>query len=287
VPLGTRLTGTVAVGVVIVDGPIPELMIEDAERTNLVAEVQNGLTWLGSRGAQAVTWIYDFRRVILSVLPDPGDTTLGLKEARWRDPAMVQLGFEASAAGVVAYVESLRADFDANSAYCVFFTRYPLGHFAYTFLDGKHIVMHYDNDGWGPDNIDRVLAHETAHIFGAPDEYATSGCECGGQFGFAKWPNANCQNCAPGGGVPCIMRDNAWAMCRHTSCHLGYDVEVPFVRELREGLAAQAVRNAGLQPRAIGPHGPGAWVWSQSPKGGSLVGACSTVRLLLRTGPIP
>ena len=33
--------------------------------------------------------------------------------------------------------------------------------------------MHLDNDGWGQSNLDSVFAHETGHIFGAPDEYAS------------------------------------------------------------------------------------------------------------------
>jgi hypothetical protein len=33
------------------------------------------------------------------------------------------------------------------------------------------LVVTYDNDGWGIDRMDRVVAHETGHIFGATDEY--------------------------------------------------------------------------------------------------------------------
>jgi hypothetical protein len=88
--------------------------------------------------------------------------------------------------------------------------------------------MHYDNDGWGPNNIDRVFAHETGHIFGAPDEYAASGCNCGGSHGHFGQANGNCENCAPGGGVQCIMRANTWAMCSFTPLHLGYtDADAP------------------------------------------------------------
>jgi hypothetical protein len=83
--------------------------------------------------------------------------------------------------------------------------------------------MHYENDGWGPDNIDRVFAHETGHIFGAPDEYQASGCSCGGSFGFFRKPNINCEGCAPDGGTDCIMRANTWAMCQVTPLHLGFE----------------------------------------------------------------
>lgn len=82
--------------------------------------------------------------------------------------------------------------------------------------------MNYANDGWGPDNIDRVFAHETGHVFNAPDEYAKSGCDCGGEWGYFGTPNLNCANCADGGSVACIMRSNSWAMCKFTPGHYGW-----------------------------------------------------------------
>jgi hypothetical protein len=45
------------------------------------------------------------------------------------------------------------------------------GLFAYASLSGPYVVMTWDNDGWGPDRMDRVAAHETGHTFGATDEY--------------------------------------------------------------------------------------------------------------------
>ena len=116
------------------------------------------------------------------------------REELWRDPAMQSLGYSASFDGVKDYVADLRQDKSAQWAFVAFFTRYPLKHFGYA--GRPRIVMHVDNDGWGKDNIDRVFAHETGHIFGAPDEYASSGCHCGGAYGFYRRPNKNCANCA-------------------------------------------------------------------------------------------
>ena len=64
--------------------------------------------------------------------------------------------------------------YDTDWGYCAFFTKYPVGHFAYAYLGGPYLVMQYAIDGWGPNNIDRVFAHETCHIFNAPDDYAAS-----------------------------------------------------------------------------------------------------------------
>jgi hypothetical protein len=136
---------------------------------------------------------------------------------------MASLGYGAGLSGVQQYIEDVRQNLNTQWSFCGFFTKYPLGWFAYAWIGGPSIVMDFANDGWGPDNIDRVFAHETGHIFGAPDEYASSGCSCGGQWGYFNQPNGNCQNCAPGGGVPCIMRSNDWAMCAWTPAHLGWD----------------------------------------------------------------
>jgi len=222
-PTSARLTGKVAVGLVIVEGPTADLKFSADERTKVVAEVQNGLTWLGSQSSPAgVSWSYDIRILSLSVNPNSNDTSSEQKEARWRDPAMKQLGYGAGLAGVGSFVEDLRTRLKTDWAYCAFFTKYPLGHFAYASIGGPRLVMHYANDGWGPDNLDRVFAHETGHIFRAPDEYAASNCNCGGQWGHFGVPNTNCATCAPNGGVACIMKSNDWAMCPYTSYHLGF-----------------------------------------------------------------
>ena len=279
-----RLTGSVAVGLVIVEGPGTDLLFSDDERIKLFAEVQNGLSWLGSQGSPGgISWVFDIKVVTLTVAPDPNDDTREKKEARWRDPAIAQLGFPSGLAGVRAYVEKLRDTHDTDWAYCAFFTKYPLGHFAYA--GRPRVVMHYDNDNWGPDNIDRVFAHETGHIFGAPDEYASSGCNCFGQFGICQKPNGNCANCAPGGGVACIMRSNSFAICGFTPFHLGFNINttVPHVLGMPKGAAEHLIRDVCLKPKLLGETGDTATVWKQFPNGGSTLARGGTVTLLFIT----
>jgi len=43
--------------------------------------------------------------------------------------------------------------------------------FAYAYINGPFMVVTYDNDDWGIDRMDLVVAHEVGHIFGATDEY--------------------------------------------------------------------------------------------------------------------
>lgn len=241
-PTSAYLEGTVSVGVVIVEGPTAALQFTAAERTKIVAEVQNGLSFFASTNPFAgLTFFYDIRFVRLTVAADPSAADL---EGRWRDPAMAALGFPASWAGVSQYVESLRTRFHTRWGYCAFFTRYPLFHFAYAGIGGPRLVMHYDNDGWGPENIDRVFAHETGHIFMCPDEYAGSGCSCGGNWGRWGKPNSNCENCAPGGGFSCIMKGNTWDTCTVTPAHLGWVAPRLFVKHSGKALDVGGVSMA-------------------------------------------
>jgi hypothetical protein len=199
-PTSAYLEGSVAVGIIVVQGPTAALKFSDAELVKVVAEVQNGLGWLATVNPLAgISFSYDIQNVNVAVQPDPNAADL---EALWRDPAMAALGFSGDWNGVVSYVEDIRARFGTRWTYCGFFTKYPLGHFAYASIGGPRLVMDYNNDGWGPDNIDRVFAHESGHIFGCPDEYASSGCSCGGGWGRLGLANGNCENWAGETGIP-------------------------------------------------------------------------------------
>jgi hypothetical protein len=214
-PTSQRLKGKVAVGIVIVSGP-DGLAFSAAEKTKVVAEVQNGLSWLGGMTGTVtpVQFFYDIQDVALDLPDDPDG---GDKEGYWRDPTMQKLGY----ADPAAYVAALRTRMKTDWAYCAFFVKYSQSWFAYAYMGGPYLCMQYANDGWGPDNIDRVFAHETGHIFNAPDEYQGACNNCTDTFGMYSVVNGNCVTCAPGGGVDCIMKGNSWAMCPYTLWHLG------------------------------------------------------------------
>ncbi|MGE5506607.1 MAG: hypothetical protein ACM31L_19445 [Actinomycetota bacterium] len=223
--LSDRLAGRIAVGVIIVSGPTPALTVTDEEQVKIAAEVQNGLTWLASKSpARDVTWAQHFDALTVDVPDRSSAPHREAYEAPWRDAALAQLGMPLGMDGARAYARKLMADLGADRGFCAFFTKYTLWHFAYANMGGPRLVMQYGNDGWGPDNIDRVFAHETCHIFGAPDEYRASNCDCGGAYGPEGLPNGNCETCAPDGGQPCIMRANDWTMCEYTFRHLGYTI---------------------------------------------------------------
>ena len=153
-PTSSYLEGTVAVGIVIVQGPTAALRFSDAEVLKVVAEVQNGLGYFATANPIAgISFAYDIQNVTLATPADPANADL---EGLWRNPAMGAIGYSANWSGVTAYVEDLRTRFGTRWTFCGFFTKYPLGHFAYASIGGPRIVMDYNNDGWGPDNIDKI-----------------------------------------------------------------------------------------------------------------------------------
>jgi hypothetical protein len=245
-PTSSYLEGTVAVGIVVVQGPTADLQFTDAELTKVVAEVQNGLGYYATTNPLAgISFSYDIQNVTLAT---PANQVAPDLEALWRDPAMGALGFSADWNGVNAYVESLRSEFGTRWTYCAFFTKYPLGWFAYASIGGPRLVMDYRNDGWGPENIDRVFAHETGHIFNCPDEYAASNCDCGGSWGRFGVANGNCETCAAGGGVSCLMKGNDFTMCEYTPSHLGWSPQLV----VRNYGAVAGGWQVGRHPRLMG-----------------------------------
>ena len=82
-----------------------------------------------------------------------------------------------------------------NDADGEFVPRFPGDHtYAYAKLNGPFMVMNYKNNGWGIDGMHLVTAHETGHIFGAYDEYGSSGCSTADTSGYLNVANASCNN---------------------------------------------------------------------------------------------
>jgi hypothetical protein len=217
--MSTYLIGSVAVGIVMVDGPTADLQFTPDERTKVVAEVQEGLTWMAHVDARAgVSYSYDIRSVQIDRAPDPTKGGYEPLESHWRDPAMIKLGFAGNMLGVYEYVKTIRRNLGTKWGYVGLFTKYPTEHFAYA-LKPK-LVMQYSNDGWAP----------TTSIGSSPTRAATSSAaptstpraaDCDTKFGYLREPNRNCQNCAAPF-VDCLMAANTFAMCASTPIHLGW-----------------------------------------------------------------
>lgn len=223
-PTSLYMVGSVAIGLVLVSRDTGPEMMTTAEQAKVVQETQRALTWLATVEPRArVSFVYDIRPITVNVPPGPypgaGDAYERYEQG-WRDAALGQMGYAGGRAGYSQYARDLKASKRTNWSYVAFFTKYQLNHFAYAIWE--KVVMHYENDGWGPNNIHRVFAHESCHIFGAADEYGS--CSCGGSNGYLGVPNNNCIGCfPPGQQIDCLMNQNTLTMCDYSRRQIGWD----------------------------------------------------------------
>lgn len=253
--MSISMTGPVAVGIVIVDGPPgSSAAFTDDERLTIATEVSQGFDILYQLSGSAavpvnphVLFLAETQRVTLTTDPasipaptslNPASADYSSRETPWRDAALQALGFPGGTAGVSAYIQQLLSKawtvaVTPASAYVVFFTKYNTAWMGYS-PSGLYSVLQFawvsdktgnlflGRQGWGPENIDRVFAHETGHVAGAPDEYAQSNCNPAATFGPNNVPNGNCQTNPTVPAVDCLMYNDTSAMCQFTPKHWGW-----------------------------------------------------------------
>jgi len=129
------------------------------------------------------------------------------------------LGYARGRDGYAKLARDVRDRMGAKWGFVLFVTKYPVHWFAYA--SAERLVMDYANDGWGPDQLDRVIAHETCHLFGALDEYAAAGCSCTEKGGELQVANGNCRGCSAHF-EPCLMEANTFEICDFTRWKLGW-----------------------------------------------------------------
>lgn len=178
----------------------------DAGRVSqVIGEIQSGMNWLASYNSGGnLSFYYDIHTLVPTqyepILRSSGD------DKYWVSEALNRLGVSGDPdhflSQVYEYINRVRADYDTDWGVLIFVAdsyndengMFSNGYFGYTY--GSLIVMTYDNDGWGIDNMDSVIAHEVAHNFGAADEYCSPGYACcwgGGKHGYLGYPNTNCE----------------------------------------------------------------------------------------------
>lgn len=252
--MSISMTQAVALGIVIVDGPPgSSAAFTDDERLTIAVEISQGFDILYQLSESAAVptnphllFVAETQRVTLSVdpatIPAPTGNAAPAEyapcETPWRDAALAALGFPAGAAGVSTYVQTLMSKawpvaVTPGSACVVFITKYNAAWMAYTdpsflwqviqfpWVTDKSGAFVANKQGWGSENIDRVFAHETGHVAGAPDEYFPV-CSATATFGSGQIPNGNCQTVANGNANPCLMFNNTSAMCQFTPKHWGW-----------------------------------------------------------------
>ena len=221
-PYCKTLTGKIAVAAIIVSGP-GDLAVSDAEKNKIVSEVTAGLqfwTDIAPSSAYLQFQLYHYYCPIYAAERDSCPSYTACHDV-FANPALQFLGYRKGRAGRNKLARNIKEQSNADGAYLSYFSKYRQKHFAYAYAKGP-LYMQYENDGWGPNQIDRVFAHETGHVFYAPDEYGNCGCD-NTEYGrgYCTARNGNCDECA-GPLTSCIMKNNALNICEYTRKHVGW-----------------------------------------------------------------
>lgn len=151
-------------------------------------------------------WIHDAMNALGT---DPGD--LECQGDGWDSSTF---------SAVRSYAHDLRNAHDRDWGYVAFVVdskndgdgKFSDGWFAYAYRGGPFTVLTWDNDGWGIDRFDRVMAHESGHIFGATDEYDNG--DSSEEWGYLWVQEVHLSGC--------IMDDASWCVSSGTAGQIGW-----------------------------------------------------------------
>jgi hypothetical protein len=230
------LAGSVAIGIVLPESAGNMENWTEIEMNCVVSKIQDGLAWWQSRSAPQtnLSFVYDVHKAVPTQYEpiDMSDSDVGL----WISETMGAMGFSGtdSYERVYNYTDYLRSTYHTQWAVVYFVadsSNDPDGkfkdsqYFGWTNIGGPYIMMTYDNDGWGIDDMNWVAAHEFGHDFGAGDQYYAPGY--GGcastteRYGYLGVVNSNCEYNNPNS-VPSLMRSNEDALDATAAGQVGW-----------------------------------------------------------------
>jgi hypothetical protein len=219
------LIGRVAVGLVLpesdgrVDGSTEDWT--EAERALVLSEITAALDWWAAREERArLTFVYDDGTAEPTATGYEPITRRYSDQALWIAEVMAGKGYSGTSYfdQVRAHNNALRDAHHTDWAFTLFVVdssndldnRFSDGYFAYAYLGGPFAVMTYGNNGYGPENMDAVAAHEIGHIFLALDQYYSARQPCTRQSGYLGVENQNSQYGSCDLNISSIMRGLTW-----------------------------------------------------------------------------
>ncbi len=225
---------------------------DEAREAQVLAGVVAGAQWLLERAPSGPGVALSFTYHLYSGRTDSRATTSyepigrpadpvhepGVGEGLWTNEILNAFGYSALPdrwTKARAFDNDTRIADGTNWAVTVFVAdslndadgRFADGRFSYTWQPGSHIVMTYDNSGWGITRMGSVFSHELCHAFWAKDEYAGSGCSCTQSSGYLDGSNGNCAATCQTSLSTCVMRSvdlsgDAGIVCAETARQIGW-----------------------------------------------------------------
>ena len=195
-----------------------------------------GANWWATQApaSASLTFFYDQRLGIATIYEPITISSANNGETQWVADTLASMGYSTGDAfnRARAYDNAMRIGYGTDWAFSVFVAdslkdaddMFPNFTSAFAYLYGPYMVMTYDNGTaagpWRLLRMNQVFAHETGHIFGAPDEYQAPTCTCS-NYGYLGVTNGNCVYCT-GSQATCVMVSNALALCTFTPGHVGW-----------------------------------------------------------------
>ncbi len=218
------MRGKIAIIVLVASGP-GSLAVSTSEFNEVKSEVLVGLKfWTDNAPASAGLSFKMFSgKAVITASDGAEDCSWAQCHDIFATPTLSYFGYSSKD----KLAQWAKDKVGAVGSYLAFFSKYRQSHFAYAYFGGGPIYMQYSNDGWGSDQIDRVFAHETGHVFNAPDEYTS--CNCGKDYGQGSCSTKN-YNCAKSGSTSCTSYQQSCIMdsndlghiCANSKIHVGW-----------------------------------------------------------------
>lgn len=228
------MIGTTAVGVMFVesDGSVDKKTeswtLED--KIDVMRQIYKGLDWWAENGGYtaSLTFIYDI--IHIDTKYEPINRTKN-ESVLWVNDCMNALGYTDGEDYTLnrQYANDLREKYSADWSFIMYVVpsnNDDDGYFAeqsgiaWAYLGGPYMVFSNKCNGWGYNQVWKVVAHETAHIFNALDEYKGAS-SCNDKSGRLNIVNGNHED----GGItrdPCIMKATDLHVCDFTRGQIGW-----------------------------------------------------------------
>ncbi|MEK7814143.1 MAG: hypothetical protein AAB296_10315, partial [Candidatus Desantisbacteria bacterium] len=228
------MAGRVAVGIILPESSGNTENWTADEVNKVISEIQAAMDWWASIEPDGhLSFYYDIHTPFdgtqsVKIATEPITTSDG---GTWIKQVMNAIGYTNPGQGIVRdyfyyvfdYNNDIRDMFDTHWAFTIFAADssndkdgcFPDSGFAYAYLGGPFMVMTYDNQNYGIDNMDAVCSHETGHIFYALDEYSGASSKTE-RSGYLDVINAN--HVSNPASVPCIMKGLVQPFSNHQVC---------------------------------------------------------------------
>ncbi len=195
-----------------------------AQKAHAFAQIQQGLSQLAAQEPRAnISFVYEAPITFQTKYePTPRPSS---QDGLYITEFLQSEGFAGDKlTATFRYNDFIRTKNNTHWAYTIYMVAgepyFDDGWFAYAYINGPYAMLTYENNGWGPNDLYFVTAHETGHIFGAGDQYSGSCGDCTTTYGYLQGPNSNCYLCP--GSVPSLMKCDSMVVDASAAVQLGW-----------------------------------------------------------------